>query len=208
MTNIGRKFPAEPLTEAEAQRLLDAIKGDGPLAVRNRALLGTLWTSGLRISEALALKPADVDMTAGTVRVLDGKNGNYRVSVIDWRATAHLRHWLDVRASLGINGHHRLFCSVGSGETRKPGEPMHPSYARRLLPKLAQAAGIDKRCNPHSLRHSFASELMDRGVPLQHISQALGHRHISTTDIYLRKINPAETVAAIRAAGKTLEKAA
>jgi integrase len=204
-TNRGLTFKPEPLTEAEAQRLLDSIKGGGPIAARNRALVAMLWRSGLRISELLSLKPADVDLDAGTVRVLRGKGGGDRVSTIDWRCIPAIRHWLAVRHGLGLDGRQRLFCSIGSGEIRRPGRPMHPSYARRLLPKLALAAGIDKRCHPHGLRHTFANELLDRGVQLQHISAALGHEHISTTNVYLRRMNPADTVAAIRAAGMTVD---
>jgi site-specific recombinase XerD len=203
-TNAGLTFAPEPLTEAEAQRLLDSIRGDGPIAARNRALVAMLWRSGLRVSELLSLKPADVDLQAGTVRVLKGKGGGDRVSTIDYRAISHVRYWLAVRHDLGLNGRQRLFCSIGSGETRRPGRPMHPSYCRRLLPKLAVSAGLSKRCHPHGLRHTFANELLDRGVPLQHISAALGHAHISTTNIYLRRMNPADTVAAIRAAGMTV----
>jgi integrase/recombinase XerD len=204
-TNAGRTFPPEPLTEAEAQRLVDSIKGSGPIAARNRALVAMLWRSGLRINELLSLKPADVDLDAGTVRVLRGKGGADRVGVIDWRCIGLIRHWLSVRQGLGLDGRQRLFCSVGSGETRRPGRPMHPSYARRLLPQLARRAGIAKRCNPHNLRHSFANELLDRGVPLQHISAALGHAHISTTNVYLRRMNPADTITAIREAGMTVK---
>jgi integrase/recombinase XerD len=162
--------------------LLDAIGGNGPLAARNRALVSMLGRSGLRVSELLLLKPSDVDLQAGTVRVLNGKNGEGRVSTIDWRCIGHIRYWEGVRRELGLNGRQRLFCSIGKGETRKPGRPMHPSYVRRLLPKLTLAAGIDKRAHPHGLRHTFSNELLDRGVPLQHISRALGHAHISTTD--------------------------
>lgn len=204
-SNLGMTFKPEPLTEAEAQRLLDSISGDGPIAARNRALVAMLWRSGLRVSELLSLKPSDVDLSAGTVRVLNGKGGAERVSTIDWRCIGHIRYWLGVRRELGLNGRQRLFCSIGRGETRKPGRPMHPSYCRRLLPKLAVAANIDKRVHPHGLRHTFANELLDREVPLQHISAALGHAHISTTNVYLRKMNPADTVAAIRAAGMTVE---
>jgi integrase/recombinase XerD len=204
-TNQGMTFKPEPLTEAEAARLVDAISGDGPIAARNRALVSMLWRSGLRITELLALKPSDVDLAAGTVRVLNGKGGEDRVSTIDWRCIGHVRYWEGVRRELGLNGRQRLFCSIGKGETRRPGRPMHPSYVRRLLPKLAARAGIEKRCHPHGMRHTFSNELLDRGVPLQHISAALGHRHISTTDLYLRRMNPAETVAAIRAAGMTIE---
>src|ERR1700682_1979718 len=204
MTNLGKTFRPEPLTPSEAQRLLDAITGSGPIVTRNRALLSTLWRSGLRVSELLALKPADVDLVAGTVRVLRGKKGSYRVAVIDHRAIEHLRSWLVVRERLKVNGRHKLFCSVGSGPHRSPGRPMNPSYVRRLLPQLGAKAGIDKRVHCHGLRHSFAAELLDRNVPIQVISAALGHRSISTTDLYLKRISPQDMIAALRASGMTI----
>src|SRR6266568_216919 len=97
MTNLGRRFEPEPLTEDEAQRVLDQIKGNGPLATRNRALVAMLWRSGVRVSEALSLKPSDVDFVHGTVNVRRGKGAKQRIAVIDRRAIDHLRAWLAVR---------------------------------------------------------------------------------------------------------------
>jgi site-specific recombinase XerD len=139
------------------------------------------------------------------VRVLKGKGGVDRVAALDYRCIDQVRYWIAVRERLpGVNGRQRLFCSISNGTKRRPGRPMHPSYVRRLLPRLAETAVIEKRVHPHGLRHTYSNELLDRGVPLQHISQTLGHTHVSTTDTYLRKLNPTDTVAAIRAAGLTV----
>jgi integrase/recombinase XerD len=206
--NKGKKYPAEPLTEAEAQALVDAIKGTGPLAARNRALVALLWRSGLRVSEALSLKPADVDEAQGTVNVRDGKGRKARMAMIDGRALGYLRAWLEVRKALGLNGRQPLFCTVADGSKgkhkREPGGRVDPSYVRRLLPKLADAAGIDKRVHAHGLRHTHASECVDRKLPLHHIAAQLGHTSTATTDTYLRKLNPAERMDAWRASGMTL----
>lgn len=203
--NAGRKYPAEPLTPDEAQALVDAIPGRGPLAVRNRALVALLWRSGLRVSEALALRPADVDERAGTVRVREGKGRKDRVAVIDSRALGYLRAWTEVRKGLGLNGRQPLFCSVGSGSTRRPGEPVDPSYVRRLLPKLGERAGIEKRVHAHGLRHTMATEMVERGLPLHVIAGQLGHSSTATTDTYLAKLMPSERIAAMRAAGWALD---
>lgn len=202
--NKGRRYPAEPLTPTEVRRLIAAIPGRGPLGLRNRALVALLWRSGLRVSEALALYPRDVEESAGTVRVREGKGRKARVAVIDAEALGHLRAWLELRRRLRINGRHPIFCSVGRGETRTAGRPLDASYVRRLLPKLAERAGIDKRVHAHGLRHSHATELVAAGVPLHVIAGQLGHASTATTDAYLAKIAPAERIAAMRAAGWTL----
>src|SRR4051812_6728813 len=106
--NKGRKYPAEPLTPDEAQALVDAIGGKGPLAVRNRALVALMWRSGLRVSEALALRPSDLDERAGTVRVREGKGRKDRVAVIDGKALSYVHAWLEVRKGLGLNGRQPL----------------------------------------------------------------------------------------------------
>jgi site-specific recombinase XerD len=200
--NAGRKYPAEPLTESEVRALLDAIPGRGPLALRNRALVALLWATGLRIAEAVDLHPRDLDDALTTARVREGKGRQARVAAFmdgaEWKA--HVRAWLDARKALGLNGRQPVFCSVASGETRAPGQPLDPSSVRRLLPKLAARAGIEKRVHPHGLRHSHATALVGAGVPLHVIAGQLGHSNTSTTDTYLAKLDPSERVAAIRRA--------
>lgn len=202
--NKGKTYPAEPLTEDECERLIATIKGDRPLAARNRALVAVLWRAGPRITEALALKPADIDADAGTVNVRKGKGRKARIAVIDGRALGYVRAWLAVRAGLGLNGRQPLFCSVSDGRTRKPGQPLDSSYVRRLLPKLAARAGIDKRVHAHGLRHTHAGEMARSRLPLTHIAGQLGHESTATTDKYLAKIAPAERIKAMREAGFTL----
>lgn len=204
--NRGNKYPAEPLTGPEAQALVNAVRGDGVVAVRNRALIALLWRSGLRVSEALSLKPSDLDLSKGVVRVREGKGRKDRVAVIDGLAVGHLTAWLTVRSSrLGLNGRQPLFCSVASGKTRKPGDPMDASYVRRLLPKLGERAGIDKRVHAHGLRHTMATEMVERGLPLHVIAGQLGHSSTATTDTYLAKLMPSDRIRAMRAAGWTME---
>ncbi len=203
--NKGKRYPAEPLTPAEVQALIGVISGNRPLASRNRALVAVLWRSGLRVSEALALHPRDVDEAEGTVRVRNGKGKTDRVAVIDSEALAHLRAWTELRRRLGINGRHPIFCSVAEGTTRKAGHRLDTSYVRRLLPKLAARAGIDKRVHAHGLRHSHATELVAAGVPLHVIAGQLGHASTATTDAYLAKLMPSDRIAVLRAAGWTLD---
>ena len=140
------------------------------------------------------------------MRVREGKGRKDRVAVIDGRALGYLRAWLEVRkAKLGLNGRQPLFCSVASGSTRLPGDPIDPSYVRRLLPKLGERAGIDKRVHAHGLRHTMATEMVERGLPLHVIAGQLGHSSTATTDTYLAKLMPSDRIKAMRAAGWALE---
>jgi site-specific recombinase XerD len=150
---------------------------------RDRALICLLWRGQLRISEALALKPADFDAEKCTLRVLRGKGGKPRVVVIDDQAAAVLGEWLAVRATLGVNGHKPIFCTLKGGK-------MNTAQFREKLPRLARSAGITKRVHCHSFRHSGASELAQEGVALIDIQHQLGHQSASTTDKYLHLLNP------------------
>lgn len=200
--NKGHRYPAEPLSAEEVRALLAAIRGSRPLAVRNRALVAVLAGSGLRISEALALYPRDV--ASDGLRVRHGKGNVARVAGVHPDARAHLGAWLEARKALGLNGRQPVFCSVADGGggkgAREPGRPLDPSYVRRLLPKLAERAGIDKRVHAHGLRHSHATDLVAAGAPLHVIAGQLGHASTATTDTYLAKVAPAQRLKALEAA--------
>lgn len=186
MTNAGKKFPAEILTEAEVRALIQGCSLRAPTGIRNRALITLLYRSGLRISEALALKPSDIDPARGTVRVLHGKGDKSRTVGLDDGAIAVIQRWLDVRRARGIR-RGPLFCTLAGGE-------MEPSYIRELLPRLARKAGIDKRVHAHGFRHSHAADLVQEGVPVNVIQQQLGHAWLATTDVYLRHVAPADVI--------------
>lgn len=161
-----------------------------------------MYCSGVRVAEALALKPTDLDDDLTTVRVRRGKGDKLRMVAFDGSAgdRALMREWITRRRDcLGLNGRAPLFCSVSSGKGRTPGQPMDTSYVRRLLPKLGKAAGIEKRVHPHGLRHSHAAELVGRRVPLHAITGQLGHRSVVTTNVYLEKLTAADLVATIAA---------
>lgn len=190
--NKGLKLPAEPLTPEEVKALVRVCSKRAPSGVRNRALIVTLYRAGLRISEALAIMPKDLDAQGGTIRVLHGKGDKARVVGLDAGAWAILELWLDRRAALGINGRSPVFCTLS-------GKPMKSAYVRTLLPRLARKAGIDKRVHAHGLRHTHAFELAGEGTPLHVIQAQLGHTSVATTDRYIRHLNPAVVVEAMRA---------
>jgi integrase len=197
-----RKYPAETLTDDEVRRLIDAIGARGPIAVRNRALIVLLWRSGLRISEALSLRPSD--LSNGQINVRRGKGSRQRVAFYDEVAVPYLQHWEGVRAGLGVKARQPLFCTVSKGDTRKPGDPIDPSYYRQLLPKLARKAGVEKRVHAHGFRHTYASELERERLRIGSIAGLLGHKHTSTTDTYLRRISGGELQDDLRSIGRSV----
>lgn len=190
--NKGRKYPAEVLTESEVAALIKACSPTAPTGIRNRALISVMYRAGLRVSEALALFPKDVDANAGTLTVLHGKGDKRRIVGLDPGAFAVLARWMDRRAALDLNGRHTVFCTL-------QGSSLKPAYVRALLPRLAAKAGIEKRVHPHGLRHTHAAELAREGTPLNLVQAQLGHSSLATTDRYLKHIAPEELVKAMKA---------
>ena len=187
----SKRLPVEILTETEVRDLMRACSRRAPTGIRNRALIALLWRTGLRVSEALALYPKDLDLEAGTCRVLHGKNDRTRTVGIDPEACAHVARWLDRRAAIGFNGRAPIFCTLAGG-------PMSTDYVRALMPRLARRAGIEKRVHAHGLRHTHAAELMREGFTVGIIQRQLGHASLATTARYLDHISPVEVVDAIR----------
>ena len=152
--NKGRRLPPEPLSVDEMTRLIKQPSRRAPTGIRNRALLVLLYRGGLRCSEALALRPKDLDVDAGTVRVLHGKGDKARLVGLDSGAMAIIQVWVDKRASLGFNGRQRLICTL-------KGKPVSSRYVRGLLPRLAAKAGIEKR-GPRTWPAPYARERVGR----------------------------------------------
>lgn len=189
-TNAGRKFPPEILTPAEARALLYAPSTRAPTGLRNRALIAVMYGAGLRLAEALALKPSDVNYDAAEIRVLHGKGDKARTAGIDEGALGHVARWADKRRDLRIRGR-VLFCTL-------EGSPLQPRYVRQMLIRSASRAGIDKRVHPHGLRHTHAAELEQEGIPVSEIQDQLGHSSLNTTAVYLKKMSPTARIEKIR----------
>ncbi len=187
-----RRRPPEVLTEPEAIALIKACSQRAPSGVRNRALIAVLWRSGLRISEALALELRDLDLEAGTLRVRHGKGDRSRTVGVDEQTAALLARWLDRRRSLGPGARAPVFCTLRGGR-------LDSSYVRRLLPRLARRAGVDRRVHAHGLRHTYAAELARERTPINVIRDALGHTSLAVTDRYLRDVAPMHVIDTIRA---------
>jgi site-specific recombinase XerD len=191
--NKGRKFPPEPLTPGEVAAVIGGCSPRARTGIRNRALLTLLYRSGLRISEALALRPSDVDLKRHTCRVLHGKGDKATVRGFHPTATDALARWMDTRRDLGLrNG--PLFCTLAGGA-------LSDRYVRNLLHRLAADAGIEKRVHPHGLRHTFADELRAAGVDVVTISKLLGHSSIAVTSRYLDHLTNDQAVTVLEGVG-------
>jgi site-specific recombinase XerD len=159
-----RRLPHAP-RPPETDGLIAGAGDDGPLGLRNRALLELVYSAGLRAQEAVSLRLADVDFEQELVRV-DGKGGKERVVPLGEEAAYRLRRYLeDGRPQLARGAVDALFLSAR-------GRPLDTSTLRRLLP------------NPHRLRHAFATHLLEGGADLRTIQELLGHSSLSTTQIY------------------------
>lgn len=177
--NKGKRYPPEPLTPSEISAIIGQCSQRAPTGIRNRALLWLAYRSGLRVSELLALRPADLNPADHSARVLHGK-GN-KATVRYWHPSADdaLMRWLDERKRRGLaRSGIRLFCTLGGG-------PVSDDYMRNLLRRLAAKAGVEKRVHPHGLRHSYAVELRKAGMDVAAISRLLGHSSVAVTARYL-----------------------
>jgi site-specific recombinase XerD len=188
----GKRLPPEVLTREEIMLLLAACSRRGSSGVRNHALIVTCWRAGLRIAEALALRPADVNTETGVLSIRHGKGDRSRTVALDAHACAVIDAWIERRARLGINGRSTLFCTL-------KGTPLSSAYVRTALARLGRRASLEKRVHAHGLRHAFASELASEGIELRIIQALLGHANASTTDRYLARINPVAAIATVRA---------
>lgn len=192
MNNKGERFPAEVLPRRELMDLMEACPTETPVSLRNQALIVVLHRAGLRISEALDLRPKDLDAHAGTLRVLHSKGDKARTVGMDAKAFKLVARWIKARTKLGItNIHAPLFCTAKGGR-------IHTAYIRAMMPRLARKAGITKRVHAHGLRHTHAATLAANGLPINVIQKQLGHGNAAITSLYLDHVAPADVVSAVR----------
>jgi integrase/recombinase XerC len=160
-------------------RLLAAPPADTPAGLRDRAILETLYSAGLRVSELTGLGVADVDLAEGLATVR-GKGKRERLALLGPPAVEAIEHWLAQRIAL-----------AGPRAATQPalflnrrGTRLTSRSVGRLLEKYLAAAGLDPRTSPHTLRHSFATHLLDAGADIRSVQELLGHRSLGTTQIY------------------------
>lgn len=162
------------LDEAEVGALLE-MPGAGLAAVRGRAILELIYGTGIRCAEAVALDAHELDLEERMVRVL-GKGRKERVVLFGRRAQQALEAWLAAREALR-SGSDALFLNARGG--RLSGRSVRALVARRV-----KQVALERRCSPHTLRHSFATHLLMRGADLRAIQELLGHSSLSTTQRY------------------------
>lgn len=176
----GRRLP-KSLTIDEVSALLAGAGGDspsdGPLTLRNRALLELLYSTGSRISEAVGLDIDDVDTRDRSV-LLRGKGGKQRLVPVGRPAVAALEAYL-VRGRPGLagRGSPAVFLNARGGRLSR-------QSAWQVLQDAAERAGITAKVSPHTLRHSFATHLLDGGADVRVVQELLGHASVTTTQIY------------------------
>jgi len=172
----GRTLP-KFLTGDEIGRLLAAPRSRTPGDVRDRAILELMYSAGLRVQELVNLDDGDLDLANATVRVR-GKGRRERLGIVGAQARDALRAWLAGRArSPGSRGPRPLF-------TNKLGGRLSVRGVARLLDKHLRTAGLAGRASPHTLRHSFATHLLDAGADIRSVQELLGHKSLVTTQIY------------------------
>ena len=170
-----RKLPAF-LSVEEARRLMEAPKSDGWMGMRDRAILETLYSAGLRVSELVGLKILDVDLIGGSLRAL-GKGRKERLVPIGSYAVAAIRVYLKALGATHSAPERPMF------QNRLHGRLTDRSVRRILNRYLAQVSSTLK-ISPHALRHSFATHLLDKGADLRSVQELLGHSSLTTTQIY------------------------
>ena len=177
MPRLGRPLP-KSLTEGEVERLLEAPDTETPLGLRDRAMLEVLYASGLRVSELVGLRLDQLNLRQGLVRVV-GKGDRERLVPLGDEAASWLeRHLRESRPEL-LRGR----VSDDVFPTRR-GERMTRQAFWHLIKRYAAAADITTRLSPHTLRHAFATHLLNHGADLRAVQMLLGHSDLSTTQIY------------------------
>lgn len=170
----GRSLP-RVLRVDEVERML-AVPDTSPTGLRDRALLEFLYASGARVSELVGLDDEDVDLVAGTAR-LWGKGSKERMVPLGEPVRAALARWLDEGRPALVGGMTAVvFCGPR-------GDRLDPRTVRRTVERCAAAAGLTK-VTPHTLRHSYATHLLEGGADLRSVQELLGHAALATTQIY------------------------
>jgi integrase/recombinase XerC len=174
----GRSLP-HFLSTSELDRLLSAPPTHDPLGLRDRAILETLYSAGLRVSELVGLNDADMDLAAGILRVR-GKGRKERLSPLGSYAQEAMNKWLKVRRVAGRVAETNLAPVF----VNRFGKRLTTRSVGRLLEKYLKVTGLDGRTTPHTLRHSFATHLVDAGADIRSVQELLGHKSLVTTQIY------------------------
>lgn len=175
---LGRKLP-DTLSVEEIDQILSAIDHSTPEGMRNRAMLETLYSSGLRVSELIGLKMSNVHFDVGFLRIL-GKGSKERLVPIGREALKFIKLYReDIRVHLDIKPGNEGFMFLN-----RNGRQLSRQMVFIVIKNLVEKAGIKKTISPHTFRHSFATHLIEGGADLRAVQEMLGHESITTTEIY------------------------
>jgi integrase/recombinase XerD len=177
-TPHGWKRLPKTLSSGEVESLLDQPERTSPLGIRDKAMLELLYATGLRASELVGLRLQDINLERGFVTVV-GKGSKERAVPLGETAGARAREYIDRARPLLLKGRESDFLFISS---------RHRQITRQMfwerIKHYVRKAGIMKNVSPHTLRHSFATHLLDNGADLRAVQAMLGHSDISTTQIY------------------------
>jgi site-specific recombinase XerD len=175
------RLPRGVLTKSEARRLIETTPTTKPRDIRDRTILEVLYATGIRRAELLGLTIYDADLQTATLRV-DGKGNRTRIVPLTQSAIAALKLYLEEARAVFAHeaGQVRLFVSTRSGG------PLDDDDIVRIVRKAATRAGIKKHVTPHTLRHTCATHLLKGRADIRQIQKLLGHRRLSSTEVYTR----------------------
>jgi len=174
---LERRLP-RVLDVQEVESLLAAPKGGGPVALRDRAMLELLYATGLRVSELVTLPLIEVNLSLGYLKCL-GKGAKERIVPLGSLAQEAIEAYLAKGRPMLLKGASSLYLFLN-----QQGKPLTRQGFWKIIKKYAQEAKIIKQITPHTLRHSFATHLLENGADLRSVQEMLGHVDISTTQIY------------------------
>jgi integrase/recombinase XerC len=172
---LDKRLPVV-LDEKRVKGLVECPPGDTVAGLRDRAILETLYSTGIRVSELVGLDMDDVDFISGVAKVL-GKGSKERLVPIGDEAVNAIRRYDGKRNEWDVRDKKAVFLN-------KRGTRLTDRSIRRIVDKYIHACSISEHISPHSLRHSFATHLLDRGADLRSVQELLGHANLSTTQIY------------------------
>jgi len=174
---LSRRLPG-PLSQQEVERLLSQPDPNNPREQRDYAMFEILYATGLRVSELVNLKTSNINLEAGYIRTV-GKGSKERIVPIGDKAIEAVKEYLSIGRFQVMKGRNSPYIFLNLR-----GRPMSRQGFWKIIKKYGKEAGIKKKITPHSIRHSFATHLLEAGADLRSVQIMLGHADISTTQIY------------------------
>lgn len=188
-------FPEPQITfleQEELNRLFEAVPGKDKVEIRNRAILEVLFSTGLRVAELVSLKQEDLNLKRGEISAL-GKGGKRRVVFLSDQAKGWLDKYLKIRTVIGRGSRQGKNPPIFVSESEiagQAGRSLSTRQVERIVKAAARAAGLVKKVTPHTMRHSFGTDMLAGGADIRSVQTMLGHASITTTQIYTHITNP------------------